>query len=384
MYDKEQKKLVFVHPAIRPYRRRLFEILSKKFRTQFIFVEDFSDNIDQLKGTNDIGPWKAYPSGAFLFYSKGVTLRLLKDVFFGDYDVWVGSGLFHFSTHLALPFVKLRGKKFVLFSEDWWVSERLKNQVFLPAAKLIVRACDACVVASHRSRDFFIRLGATESKVFVGWNASLNFDDWPTNLPLESELRKRYRKDNDFLALYLGRVVEYKGLDILITALAASKHSKDISLLVGGEGDFLEKCRELSKNFGLKKVHFLGRIDHTHVPAYYRLADLFVLPAKFMTKNSVVAEAWGFTVNEALSCGLPVLTTTAVAAGEVLTDGKDGFVVPAGDVKALAEKLDWCFENQSQLKVMGQAARMVSKKVNPHAQFEAFEKAVDFVINNHA
>jgi len=380
MHENTQKKLVFVHPAIRPYRRELFEILAKKYASQFIFVEDYQDNLNQLKRADNIGPWKAYTSGAFLFYSKGVTLSLLKDILFGDYDVWVGSGLFHFSTHLAVFLVWLKGKKFVLFSEDWWVSKRIKNQVFLPFARLVARMADAVVVASGKSREFFLELGVKKERLFLGWNATIDYGALPADTAILSGLQKEYKAQNEFLVLYFGRIVEYKGLDVLISAFAKLKNRNNIRLLVAGEGGYLENCKALAKRLGLSNVFFAGRVENIQAQYYYRLADLFVLPARFMPKDNVVAEAWGFTVNEALSCGLPVLTTTAVAAGEILSEGKNGFVVEAGQAEPLREKIDWCFENREQVKQMGEAAKNVRQRVNPENQAEAFEKAIKFAV----
>lgn len=380
MHENTQKKLVFVHPAIRPYRRELFEILAKKYACQFIFVEDYQDNLDQLKRAGNIGPWKAYPSGAFLFYSKGVTLRLLKDILFGDYAVWVGSGLFHFSTHLAVFLVKLRGKKFILFSEDWWISKRIKNQVFLPFARLVARMADAVVVASSKSGKFFLEFGVKKDRIFLGWNATMDYGVLPTEPAVLSGLREKYKAQNEFLVLYFGRVVEYKGLDVLISAFSRLKNRNGIRLLVAGEGEYLESCKALANRLGADNIVFAGQIENTQAKYYYRLADLFVLPARFMPRNNVVAEAWGFTVNEALSCGLPVLTTTAVAAGEILSEGKNGFVVEAGQIEPLREKIDWCFENREQVKQMGEMAKNVRQLVNPQSQAEAFEKAINFAV----
>ena len=71
---------------------------------------------------------------------------------------------------------------------------------------------------------------------------------------------------------------------------------------------------------------------------YYRAADLFVLPTHH--------DEWGLVINEALSCGLPVITTNRCGAGlETITPGENGFLVEHTDIEALKTTLDSLLEN---------------------------------------
>jgi glycosyltransferase involved in cell wall biosynthesis len=78
-------------------------------------------------------------------------------------------------------------------------------------------------------------------------------------------------------------------------------------------------------------------------------ADLFVFPS--------LAEGFGLVIGEAMSCGVPVLTTTNTGGPELITDGREGWCVPAHDAGALAERIEWAYSNRDELYEMGRRAR---------------------------
>ena len=76
---------------------------------------------------------------------------------------------------------------------------------------------------------------------------------------------------------------------------------------------------------------FAGRVAHEHVPAWYRSADLFVLPSEFDNSPNVALEA--------MSCGIPVIATDVGGVGEYVKNGVNGQLVAANDRVALAEQI---------------------------------------------
>ena len=141
-----------------------------------------------------------------------------------------------------------------------------------------------------------------------------------------------------------------------------------------GEGDFLESCKNLVKTLEIQGVIFVNSSNIEEVRAFYHLADVFVLPARFMMSANVVSEAWGFTINEALSAGLPVVTTDAVAANELISNGENGFVVKAEDVHELGNKILEVLKHVDFFKNNTQA---IFETVNPSAQAKKFIEAIN-------
>ena len=84
------------------------------------------------------------------------------------------------------------------------------------------------------------------------------------------------------------------------------------------------------------------------IPAYHR-AELFVLPS--------LEDGFGFVAAEAMACGIPVVVTDQCGAAEWVTAGENGWVVPAGNVDALADVLETAIVRRTDLAEMGRHAR---------------------------
>ena len=90
------------------------------------------------------------------------------------------------------------------------------------------------------------------------------------------------------------------------------------------------------------------------VGSFYSAADLFVLPAQFVDDLPIGYEAWGFTVNEAMAMGLPVIASTAVgSAYDLIRDGVTGWIFEAGDVEALVVCLNKAVSQKGKLYEIG-------------------------------
>ena len=126
--------------------------------------------------------------------------------------------------------------------------------------------------------------------------------------------------------VFVGSGYKRKGLEVAIRALPPEAH-----LIVVGKDKETARFQKIAAETGAntkesQRVHFVG--PQKDVRPYYGAADAFVFPT--------VYEPFGSVVLEAMACGLPVITTNRCGAGEILTQGVDGFVLPAGDIEAFA------------------------------------------------
>ncbi len=131
--------------------------------------------------------------------------------------------------------------------------------------------------------------------------------------------------------LFVGRLVYYKGVHVLIDAMAACRGT----LMIAGEGPLEPQLRQQVAARGLTdRVVFLGHVSDGDLPAYYQAADLFVLPSIAKT------EAFGVVQLEAMAAGRAVVSTNLpTGVPWVNQDGVSGLVVPPGDADALAAAL---------------------------------------------
>jgi len=184
------------------------------------------------------------------------------------------------------------------------------------------------------------------------------------NLKATERDKKIHLKQNSILTMC--RLVPTKGIDRVIDALNIIKRKIDFHLYVGGGSDTdtisgeeqenVLRIKEMIKRYNIQdRVTFLGYIDHDRVlPAYYRKADLFILPSRF--------EPFGLTTLEAMACGtLPIVSHTA-GSKEIIIDGLNGFIVNTHDRKELANTI---------LKIL--ADNKLRKKVSENAAFTISE-----------
>jgi len=129
------------------------------------------------------------------------------------------------------------------------------------------------------------------------------------------------------------------GIDLLLRAFAmlkadpavASAHP-DLRLLLVGGGPDAAALQVLTRRLGVDgATRFAGAVPHAEVPAWIARLDVYVAASRH--------ESFGVAVVEASACGRPVVTSDAGGLREVVRDGETGFVVPSGDVPALAAAL---------------------------------------------
>jgi UDP-glucose:(heptosyl)LPS alpha-1,3-glucosyltransferase len=166
----------------------------------------------------------------------------------------------------------------------------------------------------------------------------------------------RYRHglaESDLVALFVGHNFRLKGLLPLLETLAfrveRDQTARALHLLVCGGGR-IEPIRARVAELGLAKtVHLVG--FEPEIRSAYHAADFFVLPTYYDPCSLVVFEA--------LACGLPVITTACNGAGELITRGRQGFVVSSPDARVqLAEALDLMTDNPARRAMSIEAARL--------------------------
>jgi UDP-glucose:(heptosyl)LPS alpha-1,3-glucosyltransferase len=157
----------------------------------------------------------------------------------------------------------------------------------------------------------------------------------------------------DLVGLFVGHNFWLKGLKPLLIALAERRErdprTRPVHLVVCGGGS-LGPFRRLTRRFGLdNQVHLLG--FYPEIRDCYWSSDFFVSPTYYDPCSLVVFEA--------LACGLPVITTACNGAGEVMTDGREGYVITAPDALGeLVSAIDHMADDDARRAMSEHAARL--------------------------
>lgn len=139
------------------------------------------------------------------------------------------------------------------------------------------------------------------------------------------------RRDNEVRALFVGRLAPVKGLRVLFEALAKVRDDlPNLHVVIVGDGPERARLEKAAASLG-DAVTFTGYLSQAEVAGAMRATDFFVLPS--------FAEGVPVVLMEALASARPVLATQVAGVGELVEDGKTGFLVPPGDAEALADRI---------------------------------------------
>lgn len=152
--------------------------------------------------------------------------------------------------------------------------------------------------------------------------------------------------------LFVGRLVEQKGLDLLITAMPnLLAEFPKCSLTVVGEGPSREDLQRQSVALGVdREVVFAGAVANDQLPDFYRKSAMLISP-------SVEDEGFGLVCVEAMACECPVIATNLSAMQEIIQDGVTGLLFQSGNVTELTKKIRTLLQSPDIGQNMGMAGR---------------------------
>jgi len=249
-----------------------------------------------------------------------------------------------------------------------------------PLRILFVKKSNAIIVPGKPSKNYVVSLGADTEKVFIAPNAidnDLFVKISQQYLPLKEKIRVQIGLKDKIVILCIAQLIKRKGIEYLLRAYAKLEHEHDnLMLIVIGSGPLEHHLKNLSKSLGLRNVRFMSSgMKLSELIKFYCLADIFVLPT--------LEDVWGFVINEAMICGLPVISTYASqAALEMIVNGRNGYIVKEANVEELFLSLKKLVCNPELRREMGRKSfEIVIKKFNINEMSHGFIKAIKYVLN---
>lgn len=215
------------------------------------------------------------------------------------------------------------------------LTEGMKARIKRVYVRWVVKHCTGVLPCGSLGRAYFLKYGADPTRIHY---APYEPDyDLIQNLPQDmiAATRERFELTRARRCMvFSGRLVQVKRVDLLIDAFAAiAANRPEWDLVIVGDGPLRENLKaRVPARLG-RRVRWLGFIDDQEVVgAVYRNCDLLVLPSDY--------EPWALVINEAAAAGLAIVASDVVgAAAELVRDGVNGGVFPAGRLQVLTEKL---------------------------------------------
>ncbi len=168
--------------------------------------------------------------------------------------------------------------------------------------------------------------------------------------------------------LYLGRLKRYKGVDIILRAVALLRaRGVEVEFLVAGRGDDEARLRRLVDQLGLHDVvRFLGYVSEEEKPRLFRRSWVHVLTSP--------KEGWGISILEASASGIPTVASDSPGLRDAVQHGVTGLLVPHGHVEALAGALARLLSDPAERQAMGRAARRFAEGFSWEASARSTER----------
>jgi glycosyltransferase involved in cell wall biosynthesis len=329
-------RIAVVINAVTPYMRPLWARLAERSDIELLLVTETPmerdrrwqvetdlpvEHVQLDSWTLDLA-WMSVGSGfktrfdSYLYVSKRPLAPLRR--FSPHVVVAAGGGVWSSPANIAALAARRRHGWAVV---PWWntfTRERrsLPRRAAEPWVRYFFRSADAWLAGGSRHARDVVRLGADPSRTVIAPLTALG-----PNPPLE---RTGLLVPDQPRYLFVGRLIERKGIDVL---LAAFRRVDRGELWLAGDGP-LRSYVESEAN-GDPRIRLLGYANEESLPDLYQQADVLMVPSLF--------EPWGLVVHEGLAYGLPVIATDQVAAADDLVEsGVNGYVVAAGSHEELA------------------------------------------------
>lgn len=334
-----------------PYRVDFFDYLQKHYRDYrftIIYSSKNEDNrsweIDETKMNHSIflesrtiKIRKRFDT-TYLHIPRGVK-KVLKEL---KPDVVVGSE-YNPTILQALSYCRKNKVPFISWTDGTLFSERNRNFIQKFSRRYVVSKASAYIASSTKSKEAQIFYGADERKCHISFLA----------VDVEKYIQSPQGKGEGKI-LCVGSLIERKGVDLLLHALANVE--SDYELYLAGGGDEKENLARLAMELKIEnKVHFLGQLSREELLKHYADSDLFVLPTR--------EDCFALVILEAMCSQLPIVCSKyADGAHDLIEEGGNGFIVDPYDKKAFAEKIESVLKDEVLRKAMQGHSKEILEK----------------------
>ena len=333
-----RRRLVLLTEIISPYRIPVFNALASQpvIDLHVIFLAETDPTQrqwrvykDEIKFSYEVLPsWRRRLGNHNILLNGKVRSALQA----AAPDVIVCGGYNYAASWQALWWARSHQVPFLVWVESTSADRRNRYRLIEFLKRKFILSCDGVIAAGTSSGEYVRGFGVDNVSLFVAPDAvdtemfSSRAESARRN---EEVLRKQLDLPRRFF-LFVGRMIREKGIFDLLKAYAGlpAMLREEVGLVFVGEGPKRAEAERQAAVISPGSVRCAGFVQREDLPMYYGLAESFVFPTH--------SDPWGLVVNEAMSCRLPVICSDAAGcAADLVVEGLNGRVVPAGDPQAL-------------------------------------------------
>ena len=284
---RKLRKTCLVTNIISPYRIPLFNRLSKEecFHLKVVALAEKEANREWQIAKEQIEfDYHVLPGFHKFIRGKEIPIHLnwglWKALRRYKPDVVITSGYDAPAYWEAFLYCKLFKKKFILWNGTTLLSTEKTSGLIGCMKRVIIRKADWYIAYGTKAAEYLVHMGAPDERIHVGVN-TVDMD-WYRKKVNEVRREKTFKKERlkypEFLMLYVGQLIERKGVKQFLKALC-EREDPDIGLLIVGSGPQEKELKHFCQAQNLHNIHFEGFHQREDLPRYYALADVLVLPS---------------------------------------------------------------------------------------------------------
>ncbi len=300
------------------------------------------DELDKLKVKNynlGLKNWLYIPIAVYRLY------KLLKKE---KYDI-LNSWLFHASV-MGVFISKVVKISHIIESRqhsDLMYKYNLKIRQSLEM--MTANSVDGVIAVSNAAKEVLINNEKVDqNKITVIYNG-INIKKFKYNVEQREQMRKAVNIEDKTVLSFTALLRPAKGHQYLLEAISEIKNQyPNIVLLLIGDGELMNELKLIVNRMHIEQfIRFLGY--RTDIPALLSATDIYV--------HSSVEEGFGIAIIEAMAAGLPVVATNVGGIPEIITNNKNGILIPPENPQALADAISDLIEHTEKRKILGEKGK---------------------------
>ena len=257
------------------------------------------------------------------------------------FDLIVLNGYSSPTAMLSILYLNYKKIPFILMCDGGLIRKERKYKYRMK--KFFISKAAIYLSTGDHTTNYLEYYGADRENIFVYPFTSVMKKDIVYNNIEKKQYKKMIGIQEEKIIISTGQFIYRKGYDVLLNACQNIDQKVGI-YLIGGKPP--QEYYYIKDSLGLKNVHFIDFLSKKELKKYYYAADIFVLPTR--------EDIWGLVINEAMSYGLPIITTDKCVAGvELIENGENGYIIPVDAPDILADKINEILNNQELREEMG-------------------------------
>lgn len=353
-------RLLVLSEIIAPYRIPVFNELARQsgIDLHVVFLAENDPTLrqwpvykDEIHFSYEVLPaWQQRIGGHNILLNWGLSRVLEQRVA----DRILVGGYNYLASWQALAWARRKRIPLLLWVESTNKDKRGHHRPIELAKAAFMQRCDGFVVPGKSSIEYLMSYHLPRRAIFIAPNAvDVEFFARSVSAVRSNAAARRgaLQLPSRFF-LFVGRLVPEKGALDLLQAYGRLEPElrEKVGVVFVGDGILYPELRRRAASISPGTVQFTGFLQREPLASYYALAETFIFPTR--------TDPWGLVVNEAMACGLPVISTRAAGCtADLVTDQCNGRVVEAGDITQLASAMRELAGDPEMTQAMGQHSR---------------------------